>query len=96
VAALFVLDEFELHRLPLYLMFRVVEQFEKCIDALQELTANLRTCALDQMHRYPTRAAVIEPHLRVFDPGDVALGENSHPIDQRGAIRSAWHRWSRA
>src|SRR3984893_11848771 len=69
------------------LMFLVAEQFEKGVDTLHELTANLRASALDQVHGDPAGAAVVEPHLRVLDGRHVVLGEDPHPIDQRGAIR---------
>src|ERR1700694_3656648 len=70
------------------LMFLVAEQFEKGVDTLHELTANLRASALDEVHGDPARAAVVEPHLRVFDGRHVVLGEDPHSVDQRGALRS--------
>src|ERR1700682_1828242 len=69
------------------LTFLIAEQFEKGVDTLHELTANLRASALDQVHGDPARAAVVEPHLRVLDGRHVVLGEDPHPIDQRCAIR---------
>ena len=57
----------------------LIEQFEKCVDALHQLAANLGPRALDEMHRDPPRGAVGERHLRVIDGVDGASSKMRIP-----------------
>src|SRR5208282_3502472 len=68
-----------------------VEQFEKRVDALQQLPFDLHPRAFDQMHRDAAAGAVGLVDARVLDAGYSAGIEDAHPINQRAALRRSFH-----
>jgi hypothetical protein len=64
----------------------IVEEFEEGVDALHQLTADLRASALDQMHRDAGLRTVGEADVGVIDEGDLGRPENAHPVDKRAAL----------
>src|SRR5581483_6323315 len=71
-------------------LFRFIEQFKERVDALHQLAPNLGAGSLDVVHGDSSRASIVKIDVGVLNGGDLAV-ENPHPIDQRAALRGAFH-----
>jgi len=81
MVVLLVFNKFQIHSFTVHsnLYYCSFQQFEKCVDALHQLSPDLYARALYQMHRDAAAGAVGQVDARILDARDAARLENPHP-----------------